>query len=519
MTQHPENEPLDRQGEVIAFLSDPASYSITGPVVRIDTHAAIVFLVADRAYKLKRAVRYPYLDFSTALKRKLVCEAEFALNRRTAPDLYLDVVFVGRGADGRLTFGEGEPVDWLVVVRRFDTDCLLDAMAKKGTLESAILRQLADSVARFHEQAEIVPDDGAARVMKVIEGNHASMAALPPDALDAGEAERLFDGSRALLMELSTLLDRRATDGSVRHCHGDLHLANICIWQGRPTLFDCLEFDAELATSDVLYDLAFLLMDLWQRGLRTDASLVFNRYCDRRGEAGGLGVLPLFLSMRAAVRSHVEASAAERQPDDSAREAKLAEARHYLACATTFLQRPAPQLIAVGGISGSGKSTLAANLAGHIGSAPGARWLRTDILRKQLAGVDPETHLPESAYTTASHEAVYAALTARVVETLRGGWPVIVDGVFDFPQTRHRVERIAAELGVPFTGIWLQAPREVLLTRVRSRTGDASDAGPQVVEKQLKRDRGSLGSWQVVEAGGTAVETLDHALSLVREVR
>ncbi|MBU0557312.1 MAG: AAA family ATPase [Alphaproteobacteria bacterium] len=519
MTQPVDIEQPDRQGEVVAFLSNSASYGCTGLVERIETHAAIVFLVADRAYKLKRAVRYPYLDFSTASKRKEACETELALNRRTAPDLYLETSFVGRGPDGRLALGKGEPVDWLIVMRRFASDCLMDTMAKRGSLDPAMLRQLADAIARFHDLAEIVADEGSSRVARVIEGNRASMLALSPGTLDAGLCEVLFDESRVLLERLSPLLDRRAAEGFVRRCHGDMHLANICIWQGKPTLFDCLEFDADLATSDVLYDLAFLLMDIWQRGLQKEASLVFNRYCDRRGEVSGLAALPLFLSMRAAVRSHVEASAAAGQADRWAREAKLTRARDYLAGAIALLKQPVPRLIAVGGISGSGKSTLAANLAPHIGAAPGARWLRTDVLRKQLAGVDPETPLPNSAYTTAAHEAVYSALTARAGEKLRAGWPVIVDAVFDLPETRNRVEAIAAEMGVPFTGLWLEASREILLARVRSRTGDASDAGPQIVDKQLERDIGSLGSWHVVESGGSVAGTLDCARAFIQDGR
>ena len=281
---------VDDQQAVIAFLSRPESYGAAGPVERIDTHGAIVFLAGERAYKLKRAVRYSYLDFSDAAKRKAVCEAELALNRRTAPELYLDLRSVNRMADGRLGFGakgdgEGTPVDWLVVMRRFDGANLLAAVAARGDLHAGLVRSLADHIAAFHESAEIRQGGGGAqRVRAVIEGNRASMAALPAGSLPQADCLALHERSMAELERLTDLLDRRAASGHVRHCHGDLHLANICLWQGRPLLFDCLEFDAELATTDVLYDLAFLIMDLWEKGYRAQASLVFNRYLDMRGE-------------------------------------------------------------------------------------------------------------------------------------------------------------------------------------------------------------------------------------------
>ncbi len=498
------------QAEAIAFLADPATHG-GHPVKRIDTHAAIVFLTGERAYKLKRAVRLSYLDFSTCERRRAVCEAEVRLNRRTAPELYLGVRAIGRTPGGTLAFDAGDPVDWVVEMRRFPSACLLDTVAATGPLDPAMLRELADTIARFHEGAPVVRGDGAARVRAVIAGNRDSVARLAPGLLDAARCARLHRRSLATAARLAGLLDRRARAGRVRHGHGDLHLANIYLHDGQPVPFDCLEFDPELATTDVLYDLAFLLMDLWRRGLHREASLVFNRYCDRTGETAGLAALPLFLSMRAMVRAHVEARVAERQGGAQDRAERLAKARAYLDHAERFLTDPAPALVAIGGVSGTGKSTLAGRLAPLVGAAPGARWLRTDVLRKQLAGVDPETHLPDSAYTPAAHEAVYAALQERVGATLATGWPVIVDAVFDFPETRARIEALAARPGVPFAGLWLQADRAALHARVGARHGDASDAGPEVVDRQLARDSGPLGRWSAIDAGGSPDETLRRA--------
>lgn len=504
----------DSQSEVIAFLSEPAAYGVSSPVERIDTHAAMIFLAGDRAYKLKRAVHYPYLDFSTAPKRRAICEAELVLNRRTAPNLYLEVRFVGRTKDGSLAFAKGSPIDWLVVMRRFAAQDLLDTMARNGRLGPQLLRGLADEISRFHGIAEIVTDhDAVARVRSVIQGNRTSMANLPGTPLASSQCARLFKSSLVQLDQLAPLLARRGEAGHVRHCHGDLHLGNICLWQGKLLLFDCLEFDVQLATSDLLYDLAFLLMDLWQRDLRAEASLVFNRYCDRRGETEGLAAMPLFLSMRAAVRAHVEARGAGLQPNAEAAKDKLVTAQCYLTSALDFLVRPQPRLLAVGGLSGSGKSTLAAMLAPLMGTAPGARLIRTDMLRKRLAGVDPEAHLPEGAYTRETHDAVYAALLKEARNTLNAGWPVIVDAVFDDPATRAGVEALACDAAVPFAGLWLDAPRNLLHARVRSRRSDASDAGPAVVDKQLRRGVGMLDDWRRVDARGDAHQTLERAIA------
>lgn len=506
----------EEQSETIAFLSNPRTYGVQGPVERIDTHAAVVFLAGDFAYKLKRAVRYPYLDFSTAGKRKAVCEAELALNHRTAPELYLEVRPVGRRDDGTLALGEGTPVDWVIVMRRFEPDCLLDAMARKGQLDAKLIRELADAIVAFHDNAEVVAGKGAERVLTVIEGNRASMAALPPNILPPADCDRLHASSLAALQDQATLLDRRSKAGHVRHCHGDLHLANICLWKGRPTLFDCLEFDSELGTTDVLYDLAFLLMDLWQRGLRLEASLLFNRYCDMHEEMDGLAAMPLFLSMRAAVRAHVEASAADRQSSETEREEKRRTAGAYLAAALAFLDRPAPCLIAIGGLSGTGKSTLAGNLAPLIGGAPGARWLRTDVLRKRMAGLPPEGRLPAEAYTQVRNRAIYARLLDEARAALAAGICVIVDGVFADPAEREAIDATAAAVNAPFLGLWLEAQPETLIKRVSQRSDDASDANAAVVARQLGYKIGDLSSWHRIPATGTPQDVLDNALGCIR---
>jgi aminoglycoside phosphotransferase family enzyme/predicted kinase len=506
----------DDQHQVIAFLSDAGNLGEKGPVERIETHAAIVFLAGAHAFKLKKAVHYPYLDFSSVEKREAVCRAELELNRRTAPELYLDVRSINRQADGTLGFGEGEALDWIVWMRRFADEDLLDAVARRSGLDAPLLRALADHIARFHDEAAIHSGtDGAARIARVIDGNRASMAGLPEGALPRADCDRLHVRSIARLEELSSLLDQRARRGAVRRCHGDLHLANICLFEGKPMLFDCLEFDEELATTDVLYDLAFLLMDLWVKGWRNEASLVFNRYLDRREETDGIAAMGLFLSMRAAIRAHVGATAAAGIEEEARRARKLAAARSYLEAALAFLETRPPRLVAVGGLSGSGKSTLAGLLAPQIGGAPGARWLRSDVIRKLLAGEAPETRLPAEAYTPERNAEVYGKLLADCRSVLAAGHAVIVDGVFARPGEREQLSTIARETGAGFTGIWLEAPPGELFARVEARKNDASDADRGVVERQLTYELGDLSGWQKVAAKGSPEEVLARVRRLL----
>ncbi|MBM3561019.1 MAG: hypothetical protein FJX53_14315, partial [Alphaproteobacteria bacterium] len=317
------------QGEVVRFLADPATHG-GNAVQRVETHAAIVFLAGERAYKLKRAVYFPYMDLSTVAKRRAACEAEVRLNRRTAPTIYRGAVPICRAPGGGLRFGEGgAAVDWVVAMNRFDQATLFDRLAARGALSDALLAALVEAIAKFHDRAERRPDGGgAASMRRVLESNAIELGAAA--CLDQNRVAALMAASFALIDSHAALLDRRRAEGFVRHCHGDLHLRNIYLIGGRPTLFDAIEFDERFAVIDVLYDLAFLLMDLLHRQLGRAANLVFNRYLWRCEDVAGLALLPLFLSCRAAIRAHVGGAAADIHADPSAGAASAAEARAYL---------------------------------------------------------------------------------------------------------------------------------------------------------------------------------------------
>ena len=488
---------MDNQDEIVAFLSEGTSYGNSDlKVDRIETHISIVFLVGDRAFKLKRAVRNSYLDFSTVEMRRKSCKAELELNRRTAPSLYVGVNAITREPAGQLAFsGKGTIVDWVVEMRRFSQMDLFDNLAESGELTPHLMRDLADVVARFHATAEAVFDQGGSEGMKkTIAGNNVNLVqSCPP--LVASRVQQLFVTSMAKLSMMEDLLDKRQAFGMVRRCHGDLHLRNVCLFEGRPTPFDCIEFNEEISRIDVLYDLAFLLMDLIYKDLGSLANTVFNRYLDMTDDLDGLPALPLFMSARAAIRAHVAVSTGKIKNSDFA--AKSAQS--YLSIAETLLHQHPPCLIAIGGFSGVGKSTIAQAAAPYFQPAPGARVIRSDVLRKRLFEVEPEKRLPPHAYEKEVTGRVYDAMYDQAIKSLHSGYTAIVDAAFLQQDERVRIATAAEASRVPFVGFWLQAPSQVLDARLSARRGDASDADTLVLQQQLKSDLGTI-NWHRIDA-------------------
>lgn len=492
------------QRDVIDFLQSPGSYGDGGdPVSRIDTHCAAIFLVGDRAFKLKKAVRYPYLDFSTLAKRKAACEAELALNRPGAPALYLGLRSLGRDRAGKVCWDGREAIDWVVEMRRFPDDALLSMVAARGGLDEALCIELADRIAASHEHAPVVDNrPEAGNLEHLIHGIRKALD--HAGGLDAVAIDGLVAALRREAVRHAALIARRGASGHVRRCHGDLHLANICLIEGVPTLFDALEFDTELATIDVLYDLAFLVMDLEHRGLHRLAAIVVNRYLDRRDEQDGLPLMPLFAAMRAAIRGYASAAAGDRT-------AAAGYLDHGQRCLAT---RPAV-LVAIGGLSGSGKSRLGRGLAGRMGGVGGARHLRSDVLRKSLAGLPaPEQRLAAETYTREASDRVYAVMREQAARLLADGVAVICDAVFARPEERDAIAAVAQAANAPFRGIWLEAPRDTLAERIEHRRGDASDATTAVLEAQLAYDLGEI-DWARIDSARDPAAVLGDAVALL----
>jgi uncharacterized protein len=493
------------QQPVIDFLEDPATYG-GAPVKRIDTHAASVFLAGDRALKIKRAVRFPFLDFSTLEKRKGACDAEIRINRAYAPAIYRRVTAITREPDGSFMIGgKGEPVEWAVEMRRFDDSQTLDKLADAHRIDEALADTLGRAVAAAHRLAPPVTDVHFFDLLVGFIAQNESELASEPDLLSLPELRALAAATRSAFERVKPLLIARESAGLVRRCHGDLHLGNIALIDGKPVLFDAIEFDDRIATSDVFYDLAFLLMDLIERDLGLAASIAFNRYLLETRRAHDLDVLaalPLFMSVRAAIRAKV--TAARRRQSGALAESRHS-ARNYAKLAERLLTPTTPQLIAIGGLSGTGKSLLARALAPCVPPLPGAVVLRSDIERKALFGAGETERLPPAAYAADATAKVYATLAAKAQRVTAAGHSAIVDAVFAQPNERADIAKAAGSAA--FHALFLTASLETRLARVGSRTGDASDATARIAQQQEQFDLGRI-HWTKVDASGTPGETL-----------
>ncbi len=459
----------------------------------IETSCASIYLAGGTALKIKKPVNLGFLDFSTLEKRKWALDRELAFNRRTARDIYRRVVAI-TGGDGAFAIdGDGPAVEWALEMRAFDPEAVLSNHAE--TVDGELAERLGRLIARTHIAAPPTSrSSGIKGIEYAIASNAKHLRALAKD-LDAEAVERVVEGTEAMLAEQAPLLAARREAGFARQCHGDLHLGNILIENGVPVLFDCIEFNDALSEIDTLYDLAFLVMDLDFLGRGGAANRVLNAYLDEAARDlpaelwMGLAALPLMLSVRAAVRVHVNAHAGEIDP-----------ARSYLAAAERYLARPAPRLFAVGGLSGSGKTTFARALAPRAAGAPGAVILRSDEIRKRLWSVGPLERLPAQAYGPGASLPVYQTMFETARQLLAAGRPAVLDAAFLAPDERAGAEATARAVGVSFTGLWLEGDAETLRARISTRRGDASDADERVLESQLDRDLGSL-AWRRISAG------------------
>ncbi|GGB53014.1 hypothetical protein GCM10011316_26320 [Roseibium aquae] len=514
------NQSTDKetQAEVFGFLA-----GLSGEVEgaerseRIDTHANTVFLVGDKAYKVKRAVKFPFLDYSTLALREEACKREIAYNKTHAPQIYRTARTIRRGPDGKPGFHDaGDVVEWVVEMNRFDGHRQLDRICEQGPLSDDLADRLAQMMGTAHARAETREGAPFFAELQTYLSQNAEAFRAHPELFESREVAHLERQADARLASIKAMILRRGDAGLVRLCHGDAHTRNIVLIDGEPVLFDAIEFSDAIATNDVLYDLAFLLMDLWERDQRPAANRVFNRYmdhCHRDLDASGLAVLPFYMMMRAAIRAKIAASAAVNQTDSDARAREFEAARTYFQLAQDFLEPSDPTLVGLGGFSGTGKTTLAYALAPDLGRAPGARVLRTDVKRKTRLGLAETERAPLSAYTKQMSDAVYASLDDEAKALLAAGHCVIFDAVFSDEAERARSEAQAGAVGAGFCGLWLDAPGEVLKDRAaaRAKSGtDASDADAGVIDRQLTYDLGRM-TWSRIDASGAPATTLANA--------
>jgi aminoglycoside phosphotransferase family enzyme/predicted kinase len=484
--------------EIVAWLGAGADRVI-------ETACAHVILAGPTAYKLKRHRDLGYADFSTAEKRKWALDRELSFNKAAAPDIYRQVRRLTREATGALALdGQGEPLDYVLEMRRFDETAVLDVHAEQ--VDGDLAERLGRQIARFHAGAPLRWEGGVHSMDFTVGSNADLLRELAPE-LGADRVETLIAATQAEFDRRRPLLVERTAEGFARRCHGDLHLANILMEDGAPVLFDCIEFNDLLSDIDVQYDLAFLLMDLEFRGRRDAAARALAAWLDEAARTfpemiwEGLAALPLMLSVRAGVRTHVEAHGG-----------RLDRARAYMEAAIAHLDPAPPRLAAVGGLSGSGKSTFARAIAPALGRSPGAVVLRTDEIRKRMLKVPTNEKLPRSAYATELYPHSYDVLFDNARTLLAAGQSVVLDATFIDPALRARAVRLGQEAGVPFEGVWLDAPRQVLEERISNRVGDVSDADLQTLQDQLARLQTPV-EWTNVDGSQTTAAAAQAWLS------
>lgn len=468
----------------------------------ITTHCAHIVLSESRVYKIKRAVKYSYLDMLRLSDRETLCKRELELNKPTLPGIYLEVLPIKKdNADVISLNGNGETIEWVLVMERFDENKVLDNMARNGTLSTEIAKDVGEAVYYYHAHLPSIPvNDGYKRINEIV-----------LELVDElGDTRKGFDRhllrqfkkqSIALVNSHKSLLDARASEGYIKRCHGDLHLRNIVLMDDGPHPFDALEFDERMATIDVLYDLAFVLMDLSHRNLNEQQNTLLNKYlahCEPQ-YFKGLALLPLFLMCRAGIRAMTAAQSVHNNGKPPI------EASQYLELALSYMVPNSSMLIAVGGYSGSGKSTISTQLA----VKRNAILLSSDVERKAQQNIAETQHLHASEYTEKSAQLNYQRLADKTHYALTASQTVVVDATFLSNDQRTAIQQVASHAHVPFCGIWLDVPSEILEARIRNRARNASDATESVLQKQLQRKAGNI-KWQKIDASDSIAATLDR---------
>ena len=476
------------------------------PVELVQTHISFVLLTGDYVYKVKKSVNLGFLDYSTLEKRQYFCERELQMNQLGAPGLYLEVVRVTRAGEGFRLGGEGEPVEYAVKMRQFPQDGLFVNMLERGALGEKHLEELGRVVAKFHTEAPvsewILTFGEVSQIRKTVEQNYELSQKYiggPQTREQFEETKRYTDNFFA---ERRQVLLRRIENNKIRQCHGDLHLRNIALWGERILLFDCIEFNQDFRFVDVMYDIGFTVMDLQGRGRGDLANAFLNTYIEHTGDWEGLQVLPLYLTRQAYVRAKVSSLLLD-DAGVSAQEKEKAQqtAAHYYWLAWQYTQPRTGELILMSGLSGSGKSTVARKLARR----QGAIHIRSDAVRKHLAGIPLNQRGGEEIYTAEMTQKTYHRLLQLGVMLAVEGWRVILDAKYDRQALRRDAIALAEDRQLPLQIIHCTAPVEVLQDRLHRRTGDIADATADLLAAQL------AGAEPFTEAEQVYVRTLDTA--------
>ncbi|HIK19284.1 MAG TPA: AAA family ATPase [Leptolyngbyaceae cyanobacterium M33_DOE_097] len=484
---HPVFNPATIPGDRPRLETEEFYPAAEPPVLLLQTHVSYVLLTGDYAYKLKKPVNFGFLDYSTLEKRKHFCEEELRLNQRSAAELYLEVVPITKTDDHYQLGGEGEPVEYVVKMRQFPQDTLLTALYDRGELTEELLEQLAKELAAFHRQAatsDYIRSFGTVeQIRQAIDENYEQTEKY----VGGPQTQAQLDATRAytdrLFAERADIFADRVTRDLIRECHGDVHLRNIAYWQDRIWLFDCIEFNEPFRFVDVMFDIAYIVMDLDARDRRDLSNRFLNAYLEQMGDWQGLQVLPLYLSRQSYVRAKVTSFLLDDPsvPEAAKQEAKETAARYYR-LAWEYTQRPTQgKLLLMSGLSGSGKSTTARYLAQTLN----AIHIRSDAVRKHLVGISLSDRGGDEIYTPEMTQKTYNRLLQLGTTLAAEGYTVILDAKYDQQALRGAAIAQATEQQIPLTIVHCHAPVETLKERLNQRTGDIADATTEVMLKQV----------------------------------
>ncbi len=465
-------------------------HPVKEPIRMMQTHVSYVFLTGDYAYKVKKPVNFGFLDFSTLEARQHFCLEEMRMNRPLAPEIYLEVLPVTQSSDRvsapRFELNKaGQPVEYVLKMREFPQDDLFICMFEQGRLTETHMEELGQIVAQFHAQAEtndyIRSFGEVSQVRQAIDENYQQTEKYigGPQTIEQFEETRQF--TDAFFASQQELFNSRIQNNWIRECHGDLHLRNICCWQDKIQLFDRIEFNEPFRFVDVMYDIAFAVMDLEARGRKELGNAFLNTYIEHTGDWEGLKILPLYLSRQAYVRAKVNSFLLDDPavPPDLKQEAEATAAQYYK-LAWEYTRQRKGQLFLMSGLSGSGKTTVARHLARRLG----AIHIRSDAVRKHLAGIPLEQQGGADLYTSAMSQKTYDRLLELGIKLASLGFPVILDAKYDRQALRQEAIAQAKSYQLPVQIIHCTAPEDVLRDRLSSRTGDISDATPDLLQNQ-----------------------------------
>lgn len=514
---------LYNQKEIIDALSNPKLYPPKWGVKEVkirQSHIALLFLAGGYAFKLKRAVLLPNIDFSTPSKRRLACVQEMKRSTVYAPHLVLGVRSVRRLPNGRICIGgkAGEEIDTILIMKRIPDESILGQNLPNPSFDRFQVMDLAEKLAELHSKAKIFRTKwGFDTIQKTLLETERVLSCFY-DIFDKTKLNILMRSALENLAKNARLIALRQKSGHVRKCHGDLLLCNIAYENGKFLFFSPIEYSETMDCIDTLYDLAFLMMDFEARGMRRLTNMLFNHYMAYTNDLEGYPLLPLYQTMRAATRAAVCAKKATMLENNEKQQA-IDSARQYFELAYHFMTSHQPILIACGGLSGSGKSRIAREIGGLMNPAPGAVILRDDIVKQQINGCGIHGGFDRDVCDKPVVErVVYDVLRQQARTALKIGSCVIVDALFYNEAERQAIEELAQEMNVPFVGLWMDAPLATRVERIHTRKRNPSEVKTQdELEQQLSLETGDVSWYQIMTDKGRE-ETIVSVIDLLKQI-